>query len=156
MDARDHGAIIETRHKLVSARREKGVWNLSILNQRTGQQKSLYAKSLVNASGPWVADVLAGKVRSNTQAKIRMVQGSHIVVPRLYEHDRCYIFQNSDGRIIFAIPYEQDFTLIGTTDRDYKGDPCLVIASDEEISYLCAAASEYFEKPIQTSDIVWT
>ena len=156
MDARDHGALIETRHKLVSARREEGVWNLSILNQRTGEKKSLHAKSLVNASGPWVADVLAEKVRSNTQAKIRMVQGSHIVVPRLYEHDRCYIFQNSDGRIIFAIPYEQDFTLIGTTDRDYKGDPALVKASDEEISYLCAAASEYFEKPIQTSDIVWT
>jgi len=156
MDARDHGALIETRHKLVSARREKGVWNLSILNQRTGKKKSLHAKSLVNASGPWVADVLATKVRSKTLAKIRMVQGSHIVVPRLYEHDRCYIFQNSDGRIIFAIPYEQDFTLIGTTDCDYKGDPALVKASDEEITYLCAAASEYFEKPIQTSDIIWT
>jgi glycerol-3-phosphate dehydrogenase len=156
MDARDHGAVIETRHKLVSARREKGVWHLSILNQSTGEQKYLHAKSLVNASGPWVADVLAEKITSNTQAKIRMVQGSHIVVPRLYGHDRCYIFQNSDGRIIFAIPYEQDFTLIGTTDLDYKGDPALVKASTEEIAYLCAAASEYFEKPILTSDIVWT
>lgn len=156
MDARACGAIIETRHKLLSARRDNGVWHLSILDQRTGEQKSLHAKSLVNAAGPWVADVLAEKISSNTKAKIRMVQGSHIVVPRLFDHDRCYIFQNSDGRIIFAIPYEQDFTLIGTTDLDYKGDPALVKASDAEISYLCAAASEYFEKPILTSDIVWT
>jgi glycerol-3-phosphate dehydrogenase len=85
-----------------------------------------------------------------------MVQGSHIVVPRLFEHDRCYIFQNKDGRIIFAIPYEQDFTLIGTTDRDYLGDPSNVTISQEEIDYLCGAASEYFSKPILPHDIIWT
>lgn len=156
MDARDHGAIIETKHKLMSADREENAWKLTILNQATGQSKSIRAATLVNAAGPWVADVLAGKIRSNTKAKIRMVQGSHIVFPRLYDHDRCYIFQNKDGRIIFAIPYEQDFTLIGTTDRDYTGDPANVTISQEEINYLCAAASEYFSKPIVADDIIWT
>jgi glycerol-3-phosphate dehydrogenase len=156
MDARDHGAIIQTKHKLIAADREENVWKLTILNQSTGQTKSVRAATLVNAAGPWVADLLAGKIRSNTKAKIRMVQGSHIVVPRLYDHDRCYIFQNKDGRIIFAIPYEQDFTLIGTTDRDYIGDPATVTISQEEIDYLCAAASEYFLKPILANDIVWT
>jgi len=156
MDARARGAIIETRHKLISAHRENGLWTLHLLNQLTGQSKSIRATAIVNAAGPWVADVLSGKIRSNTDAKIRLVQGSHIVVPRLYDHDRCYIFQNSDGRIIFAIPYEQDFTLIGTTDRDYIGDPAKVKASNEEIIYLCAAASEYFSKPILPDDCVWT
>jgi glycerol-3-phosphate dehydrogenase len=85
-----------------------------------------------------------------------MVQGSHIVVPRLYEHDRCYIFQNADGRIIFAIPYEQGFTLIGTTDRDYQGDPSEVSATSEEIDYLCSAASEYFRQPVTPESVVWT
>ena len=93
---------------------------------------------------------------STPTAKVRMVQGSHIVVRKLYDHDRCYIFQNADNRIIFAIPYETDFTLIGTTDRDYQGDPAKVVASEEEIDYLCAAASEYFAKPIRRDDVVWT
>ena len=84
------------------------------------------------------------------------MQGSHIVVRRLYAHDRCYIFQNADGRIIFAIPYERDFTLIGTTDTDYRGDPRTVAASETEIAYLCAAASEYFSAPIRPEDVVWT
>ncbi len=84
------------------------------------------------------------------------MQGSHIVVRKLYDHDRCYIFQNADGRIIFAIPYERDFTLIGTTDTDYRGDPRTVAASETEIGYLCAAASEYFSAPIHREDVVWT
>ena len=84
------------------------------------------------------------------------MQGSHIVVPKIYEHDRCYIFQNADGRIFFAIPYEQDFTLIGTTDRDYQDDPADVKASPEEIAYICQSASDYFAKPILPEDIVWT
>ena len=88
--------------------------------------------------------------------RIRLVQGSHIVVRKLYDHDRAYIFQNSDGRIVFAIPYEDDFTLIGTTDLDYTGDPAAVSASEDEIVYLCSAASEYFARPIRRDDVVWT
>src|SRR5690606_21937716 len=83
-------------------------------------------------------------------------KGSHVVVPKLFDHDHAYIFQNADNRIIFAIPYERDFTLIGTTDQDYKGDPASVAATDAEIEYLCASASEYFAKPVNPSDAVWT
>ena len=92
----------------------------------------------------------------NARAKVRLVQGSHIVVRKLYDHDRAYMFQNADGRIIFVIPYQDDFTLIGTTDRDYDGDPAKVKASPEEIQYLCASASEYLKKPVLPADVVWT
>jgi glycerol-3-phosphate dehydrogenase len=95
-------------------------------------------------------------LRDNHPAPVRLVQGSHIVTKRLYEHDRCYIFQNSDGRIFFAIPYERDFTLVGTTDQDYQGDPAQVRISTEEIAYLCKGASDYFKKPITPDQVVWT
>ena len=100
--------------------------------------------------------MLDGVIGQNDARNVRLVQGSHIVVRRLYEHDRSYIFQNTDGRIVFAIPYEDDFTLIGTTDLDYVGDPATAAISDREIDYLCALASEYFANPIRREDIVWT
>jgi glycerol-3-phosphate dehydrogenase len=87
---------------------------------------------------------------------VRLVQGSHIVVRKLYAHDRAYMFQNSDGRIVFVIPYQDDFTLIGTTDRDFDGDPAKVKASTEEIKYLCDSVSEYLAKPVRPEDVVWT
>ncbi len=155
-DAADRGAVIRTRAKAVSAERGASEWTLSVQNRRTGAVETVRSKVLVNAGGPWVADVLALARPGRTGAGVRLVQGSHIVVRRLYEHDRCYIFQNSDNRIIFAIPYEQDFTLIGTTDRDYVGDPARVTASQEEIDYLCKSASEYFAAPVEPSDVVWT
>src|SRR5205814_3640617 len=92
----------------------------------------------------------------NAKANIRLVQGSHIVVPRLYAHDRAYILQNRDGRIVFAIPYQDDYTLIGTTDRDYDGDPASAKATTEEIDYLCASVSEYFAKPVKPAEVIWT
>ena len=92
----------------------------------------------------------------NARAKVRLVQGSHIVVRKLYAHDRAYMFQNSDGRIVFVIPYQDDFTLIGTTDRDFDGDPAKVKASTEEIKYLCDSVSEYLAKPVSPEDVVWT
>ena len=156
IDARARGATIETRQRLISADRSGDLWRLTIENVDTGTTKSIEARALVNAAGPWVADLLANKVRSNTAARIRMVQGSHIVVKRLFTHDRAYIFQNADGRIIFAIPYQQDFTLIGTTDRDYKGDPAAVQATEDEIAYLMAAASASFKEQIQREDVVWS
>src|SRR5690606_31102124 len=110
---------------------------------------------LVNASGPWVDRVLEAVRGDGSVHNVRLVQGSHIVVRRLFEHDRCYIFQNADGRIVFAIPYERDFTLIGTTDRDYEGDPGSVAISEEEVDYLCRAASEYFARGVACSDVVW-
>lgn len=154
MDAAVRGAAIQTRTRVVSAHRENGLWHLT--TQGSAGPADLWARTLVNAAGPWVGDVLNGVIHNNAKAGVRMVQGSHIVVPKLYEHDRCYIFQNADGRIIFAIPYEQDFTLIGTTDRDYQGDPSDVVATPEEIAYLCAAASEYFRSAVTPDSVVWT
>jgi glycerol-3-phosphate dehydrogenase len=108
---------------------------------------------LVNAAGPWVADV-ARRVGGAPHAPVRLVKGSHIVVPRPFAHDRAYIFQNADGRVVFAIPYEQDFALIGTTELDFTGDPAAASLSGEEADYLCTAASEYFRDPILPAQIV--
>ncbi|KRE00060.1 glycerol-3-phosphate dehydrogenase [Bosea sp. Root381] len=154
MDAAARGASIHTRTRVVAADRENGFWRITA--ESDGKRTSVRAKALVNAAGPWVGEVLGGVVRSNTRAAVRMVQGSHIVVPKLYEHDRCYIFQNADGRIVFAIPYERDFTLIGTTDSDFRGDPTGVAATPRDIDYLCAAASEYFRSPVTPQSVVWT
>ncbi len=156
MDAAQHGADINVCTQVVSARREGKLWRLSLRNMHNGIEKTAYAHTLVNAAGPWVSDVVTRCSDVSTRATIRLVKGSHIVVPRLFEHDRAYIFQNADQRIIFAIPYEDAYTLIGTTDVDYTGDPACVEASDEEIEYLCAAASEYFIDPIEPTAVVWS
>jgi glycerol-3-phosphate dehydrogenase len=155
MDARERGAVIETHTRFTSTERHSDHWLLKV-KARNGAEKQIKARALVNAAGPWVADVLTQNIGVNSSAGVRLVQGSHIVVKRMFEHDRSYIFQNADGRIIFVIPYEQDFTLIGTTDLDYQGDPALVAASQQEIEYLCAATSEYFAKAITSDDVVWT
>ncbi|MEQ9345902.1 MAG: glycerol-3-phosphate dehydrogenase [Thalassospira sp.] len=155
MSARDLGARIETRTECISAKRDDDVWNVTIRNSDDGSERTIRARSLVNAAGPWCAELLENRVEAKKKQGIRMVQGSHIVVPKLFDHEYCYIFQNPDGRIVFAIPYEQDFTLIGTTDRDYKGDPAKVAISSEETEYLCQLANTYFEKKITTDDVVW-
>jgi len=155
-DAADRGATIRTRTKVVSARSEGGLWQVGLQDLNTGERSLVTARLLINASGPWIDRVLAGTLGQNSVGNVRLVQGSHIVVRRLYEHDRCYMFQNADGRIIFAIPYEGEYTLIGTTDQDYDGDPADVRISAGEVDYLCAVASEYFKKPVLASDVVWS
>ena len=155
-DAADRGADIRTRTKVVAAERMDGLWEVTVENRTTGDRETVKARLLVNAGGPWVDRILSGVVGRNDAHNVRLVQGSHIVVPKLHDHDRAYIFQNGDGRIIFALPYEEDFTLIGTTDQDYTGDPKDVAITDAEIDYLCAAASEYFAKPVERSTIVWS
>jgi glycerol-3-phosphate dehydrogenase len=155
-DAADHGATIRTRTKVVSARREHGHWHIEMVDTVTGARETVTARLLVNAAGPWVDHVIVEALGKNGAHNVRLVKGSHIVVKKHYEHDRCYIFQNKDGRIIFAIPYEGDFTLIGTTDLDYHDDPAKVAISDGEIDYLCAAASEYFREPVTREAIVWS
>src|SRR6478736_3563402 len=139
-DAADRGAEIHTRSRAVEIRQADAIWKVTVENTDSGARSSIRARALVNAGGPWVEDVLALGAGVNARAKVRLVQGSHIVVRKLYAHDRAYMFQNSDGRIVFVIPYQDDFTLIGTTDRDYDGDPALVRATEEEILYLCDAA----------------
>ncbi|NGO52366.1 glycerol-3-phosphate dehydrogenase [Allomesorhizobium camelthorni] len=155
-DAAERGATIRTRAKVVRARRENGHWTIDVENLRDKTIETVKARLIVNAAGPWVDRVLAGAVGQNDVRNVRLVQGSHIVVEKKFEDPRAYFFQNKDGRIIFAIPYEGDFTLIGTTDQDYLGDPREAKITDAEIDYLCAAASEYFAEPVQRKDIVWT
>lgn len=153
-DAADRGAQIHTRTRVVSADRADGLWRVTTEGAE-GRQVHL-ARALVNAGGPWVEDVIRNVARINSTEGVRLVRGSHIVTRKLYDHDRCYFFQGEDGRIIFAIPYEQDFTLIGTTDKDHKDAPKEARCTDEERDYLCAFASKYFAKPVTAADVVWT
>ncbi|MGN6774759.1 glycerol-3-phosphate dehydrogenase [Rhizobium sp.] len=155
-DAADRGATIMPRTKVVSARREGAVWAIETENTINGEKSEFRSRMLVNAAGPWVDQVLSGTFGKNQVHNVRLVQGSHIVVRKKFDDPRAYFFQNPDNRIIFAIPYEQDFTLIGTTDRDYKDDPKDVKITEGETTYLCNAASEYFKEPVKPEDIVWT
>jgi len=153
-DAQARGAVIRTRTRCISARRVEGGWELTTENEN-GMVETVRARALVNAAGPWVSQVLGAVVGRNDPDKIRMVKGSHLVVDKLYGHDRCYIFQNADGRICFAIPYERNFTLIGTTDEDHKGDPGKPQISEAEADYLLRAVSEYFKKPVTRDMVRW-
>ncbi|MEM8624077.1 MAG: glycerol-3-phosphate dehydrogenase [Pseudomonadota bacterium] len=155
-DAERRGAVIRPRTLATKAERMGEHWHIHTEDAETGESEIVTAKALVNAGGPWVADILNAKIGLNTPDKVRLVRGSHIITRRLFDHDRAYIFQNADNRIIFAIPYEDDFTLIGTTDRDHDASADTVAIADDERDYLLSAASEYFEKPIEAEDIVWT
>lgn len=148
-DAADRGATIRTRCPVSALAREGGLWAIDAGGER------FHARAVVNAAGPGVLDLL-GRADLPARKKMRLVRGSHIVVRRLFEHAFAYFFQLPDGRIFFAIPYERDFTLIGTTDRDHTAGLDDVRPSDEEIDYLCAGASEYFEQAVTPADIVWT
>ncbi len=149
-DAALRGADIRTRTRCDGARRVDGVWRLALEGGGSAQ-----ARVLVNAGGPYVSHVLAEVAGDATPKRVRLVRGSHIVVPRLYTHDRSYILQNADGRVCFAIPYQQDFTLIGTTDEDFHGDPADVASTPGEEHYLCGAVSTYLRQPIDPAGVVW-
>lgn len=157
-DAAARGARILTGTRVVSATRTSdqagGGWTIVTEGHRGREVHR--ARVLVNAGGPWVEEVIRNVARIPSTEGVRLVRGSHIVTRKLYDHDRCYFFQGSDGRIIFAIPYEDDFTLIGTTDQDHQGAPGEARCTDEERDYLCAFASEYFARPVTAADVVWT
>jgi glycerol-3-phosphate dehydrogenase len=156
-DAADRGAEIRTRTRCIAARREDNFWRLTLHNNRDATQyETVAARALVNAAGPWVADVASGVTGSPAPVGVRLVKGSHVVVDRLFDHDRAYLFQNGDGRVCFAIPYRQDFTLIGTTDEDYSGDPASAAITDAETDYLLVAVSEYLERPLSRAMIRWS
>jgi len=154
-DAAARGAEILTHTEVVHLARRDGGFVVTLKDVASGGAREVRARLVVNAAGPWVDHVLNRVADEAPRHHVRLVQGSHIVVRQLYRHDRSYIFQNRDGRVVFAIPYENDFTLIGTTDRDFHGDPAMVAISDEEKDYLCGAASEYFRLPITRDQIVW-
>lgn len=153
-DAEARGAAVHVGLRVTGARREKDHWVIAAEDAKGAQE--FRARALVNAAGPWVEDVIRNRLGINSSEGVRLVRGSHIVTRKLYDHDRCYFFQGQDGRIIFAIPYEQDFTLIGTTDKDHKAAPGEAVCTPEEQDYLCAFASQYFKKPVTRADIVWT
>jgi glycerol-3-phosphate dehydrogenase len=153
-DAEARGAKILTRAKVTGARRLGDAWEVTVAMR--GREKRFRARMLVNAGGPWVERIVRDTTHLATGAHIRLVRGSHIVTKRLFDHDRAYFFQGTDGRIIFAIPYEEDFTLIGTTDQDHQGDPAEARCTEAEQDYLCAFASRYFARPVTRADIVWT
>lgn len=155
-DAAARGARILPRTRLLRAARDAGIWRAEVQDTDTGTQETVAARMIVNAAGPWVAQVIHGALGQNTGDAIRLVRGSHIVTRRLFEHDKCYFFQGPDGRIIFAIPYEQEFTLIGTTDQDHPDPDLPPHCTDEERDYLCAFASRYFRQPVTKEDVVWS
>jgi glycerol-3-phosphate dehydrogenase len=153
-DAATRGAHIMTRTRVTRAERMGDHWQIT--TEGPDGPATHRARVLVNAGGPWVSTIIANVAGINSTEGVRLVRGSHIVTRKLYDHDRCYFLQGTDGRIIFAIPYEQDFTLIGTTDQDHTGTPSEARCTDEERDYLLAFASRYFAKPVTRDDVVWT
>lgn len=156
IDAERHGAEIRTRTRCIGATASDGLWTVRTRAALDGTEERIRARVLVNAAGPWASEVAGQIVGRPPKGRARLVQGSHIVVRKLYDHDRCFIFQNGDGRIVFTIPYEGEFTLIGTTDRDFQGSLQRVQASPEEISYLCEIASAFFSTKLGVKDVVWS
>ncbi len=153
LGAKECGASILTRTRLVSAARGDGVWRAQ-LQDASGRTRDVSARALVNAAGPWAGVLPVG--RAGQARQVRLVKGSHIVTRKLFDHDHAYIFQNHDRRIVFAIPWQRDYTLIGTTDIDYSGSPSDVRISDDELAYLCDAVNRYFRHPVRPADVVWT
>ncbi len=155
VDAAERGATVLTRTQCVDAVRGADHWQVRLQSARGGTLQ-VAARGLVNAAGPWAGEFLTAHAHAKDRVQLRLVKGSHIVVRRLFEHELAYIFQNPDGRIIFAIPYEGDFTLIGTTEVDHPGAIGAPRADASEIEYLCAQASRYFSRAIGPADVVWT
>ena len=155
-DAEQRGAKILSRSKVISADVVDGQWSVQIEDSGSGKVKTVTARMVINAAGPWVGDVLRGTLKSNQQGNVRLVRGSHIVTKRLFDHDKCYFFQGTDGRIIFAIPYETDYTLIGTTDEDHADPSQKPECSPKERDYLIDFINAYLARPISQADVVWT
>lgn len=151
LDAAERGAEVLTRTAVTGLARRADGWTATLSNGR-----SIDARVVVNAAGPWVDDVAALATQGRAQQRVRLVKGSHIIVARKHDGDHAYLFQQADGRVVFAIPYERDYTLIGTTDVPFHGDRDRVVISPEETSYLCAAASEYFREPVRPQDVIAT
>jgi glycerol-3-phosphate dehydrogenase len=155
VDAASRGAQIFTQTRCISAQRIGACWSAS-LRSMDGSTRPVTARALVNAAGPWAAHFLQTAAQRPAAKSLRLIKGSHIVVRRLFDHPYAYIFQHPDGRIVFAIPFQQDFTLIGTTDLEYHGDTDAVAIDEQEIAYLCELSSRYFRHRIVPADVVWS
>ncbi len=156
MDAASHGAIIRTRTELVRARRDGGVWRAAVRDVRTGREDAVAARVLVNAAGPWAADLIERQLGMDGGRRLRLVKGSHMVVPRPDGADDAYLLQNADGRIVFVLPFLDTFSLIGTTEVELERMPDSVAITPDEIEYLRGIVNQYFRTPITASDVVWS
>lgn len=152
--AKQHGAKILTRTRCTQATAGDTGWTVTLQDDTSTYQ--IQTKALVNAAGPWVESLFSEQLDKPAPRSIRLVKGSHIVVPKLYDDDHAYILQNEDKRIVFVIPYQQDYSMIGTTDVDYEGDPSQVAISEDEVEYLCDIVNQHFKAPIVPSDVINT
>jgi glycerol-3-phosphate dehydrogenase len=153
VDAAERGATVRTRTRCVRAERGE-TWKLVL--EVHGRPDLVNARALVNATGPWVGMFNEAVLHQPPLADLRLVAGSHIVVPRLFDHDRAYIFQAADGRVVFALPFEDEFTLVGTTDREFSGDPAAAAATPDEVAYLCGIVNDRFRMTVTPNDVVWS
>jgi glycerol-3-phosphate dehydrogenase len=161
MQAKNQGATILTRTACIALQTVsaggagKSLWQATLRDMNTGANQQITARCIVNASGPWVGNLGRELQPQNPPDEVRLVKGSHIVVPRIHSGDEAYLLQNADGRVVFVIPYEDDYSLIGTTEQDYQGDPAQAAISQQEIDYLLEVTAQYFKKVPDASDIVY-
>jgi glycerol-3-phosphate dehydrogenase len=155
-DAFERGADIRVGHRLLRAERSAEHWRADIVETASGRTYTVMARALVNAAGPWIGEVLNQRLGGHSGRSVRLVKGSHIVVPRMYAGEQAYVLQNPDRRIVFVIPYQEQFTLIGTTDVEWPGEPAAVSISPAEAEYLCRTVNGYFKRPVAPSDVVWS
>ena len=155
-DAVNQGTQILTRCKIIGIEENADNWLITYQSNNNHEHQRVAAKLIVNATGPWIDSVLQEALGWSDINNVRLVKGSHIVVPKLYDHDKCFIFQNNDGRIVFTIPYLNEFTLVGTTDEEYSDDPADASISEDEIEYLCSILGQYFKNPVARESIVWS
>ncbi|KOY63264.1 glycerol-3-phosphate dehydrogenase [Photorhabdus heterorhabditis] len=155
-EVKKHGGEVRTRTKVTRAWREHDGWMVEAEDLRTGKTYTWRAKGLVNATGPWVKEFFDDSLKLKSPYGIRLIKGSHIVVPRVHDEPQAYILQNEDHRIVFVIPWMDEFSIIGTTDVEYKGDPKEVKIDDQEINYLLKVYNDHFKKQLSREDIVWT
>ena len=156
VSAEQNGAVILTRTRCQSAFRKNGLWHISVEDLVTGKISYCRAKALINASGPWAQKFIESKVQQKSPRGIRLIKGSHFVVPKMYDGEQAYILQNEDQRIVFVIPYNKDFTLVGTTDKEYTGDPKDVAMDSEEEAYLLDVVNKHFSKQLTSEDVLWS
>ena len=154
--ARAHGATVLARSRCTGARREGDAWRVTLRDQASGKRSEARARILVNAAGPWVKSLLDRELQIDSPGRVRLVKGSHIVVPRIHDRRYAYLLQNPDKRVVFMIPYEREFTLIGTTDVQVSGEDLPPSISSDEIAYLCAAASRYSARAVTTDQVTWS
>lgn len=158
IDAQEKGAEVMTRTECIDLAKnaKQDLWTVTLQDANTEEKFRVHARMVVNASGPWVNKTVALAGRDRVKHKVRWVKGSHIIVPRLYQGEHAYILQNDDKRVVFTIPYEKKFTLIGTTDIEYTGDLEEVRISVEEVEYLCGAVGKFFRHAVKPADVEWT